>query len=88
MAEHDFRDYFQKVVEDGREKVACTLCGRVIVNNVGCMRMHYTKVHKSDGNDERSDSNAPPDVSDTKPPRENLIRTVDRDDVVERTVKY
>ena len=46
MAEHNFRDYFQIVVEDGKEKAECTLCGRVIVNNVGCLRMHYMKVHE------------------------------------------
>ena len=97
MAGHNVRDYFQIVTEDGKEKAECTLCGRTITNNVGCMRMHFAMherqgisptLHQADGNDERSGSNAPPDVSATEPPRDDQIRTVDRDDVVKRTVKY
>ena len=96
MAGHNARDYFQIVTEDGKEKAECTLCGRAITNNVGCMRWHFA-MHERQGTSstprqaegsERSGSNVPPLAPDTKPPRADQIRTVDRDDVVKRTVKY
>jgi len=87
MAERNFRNYFQTVVEDGKEKAECTLCGRVIVNNVGCMRMHYTKVHereqlpsqprRADDSECSEDDNDPFYVSDTE-----------CSDAAERILKY
>ena len=96
MAGHNVRDYFHIVTEDGKLKAACTLCGRAITNNVGCMRMHFAMherqgisptPHQADGTGERSGSNASPDVPDIKPPAD-IIRIVDRDDVVLHTLKY
>ena len=43
----DFRDYFRTTTTvDGKEKAVCTICGRMIMKNAGCMRMHFTKVHE------------------------------------------
>ena len=103
MAEHGVRDYFQLVTVDGKQKAACTICGRVIPNNVGCMRMHYTKVHDQEqlpsqprraDDDSQSDdaqsgdsSTSPVFATDLQLYLEQL-RALDHDDVVKRTVKY
>ena len=97
MSEVSFRNYFRPDSVDGDEKVVCTVCDRVIRKHTPCMRWHFAMherqgisptPHQADDNDERSGSNAPSDVSDIEPPREDQIRTADRDDVVKRTVKY
>ena len=96
MAGHNVRDYFQIVTEDGKEKAECRLCGRTITNNVGCMRWHFAMherqgtsatPHREEEGSECPEEGSPPDASDTKPPPD-LIRIVDRDDVVLRTLKY
>ena len=103
MAGHGFRDYFQIVTADGKEKAACTICGRVIANNVGCMRMHYTKVHEKGqlpsqprrADDDSQSDDAQSDDSSTSPMYATdlqlyleRMRALDHGDVVKRTVKY
>ena len=97
MSEVSFRNFFRPDSVDGDEKVVCTVCDRVIRKHTPCMRWHFAMherqgisptPHQAEGNDERSGSNVPPLAPDAKPPRADPIRTVDRDDVVKRTVKY
>ena len=104
MTDNDFRDTFQIVSEGGKDRAACTICGRVIANNVGCMRMHYTKVHEQeqipsrspredDDDDSESDEretsvDTPLPLAMDLHPHIERLRALDHDEVVERTVKY
>ena len=88
MADHDFRSYFQTVVEDGKEKVECTLCGRVIVNNVGCMRMHYTKVHGRDQLPSHPRRVEDSECSEDDDDERSYVSDTECNDAAERILKY
>ena len=88
MADHDFRNYFQTVVEDGKEKSECTLCGRVIVKNVGCMRMHYTKVHERQSLPSRPRRAEDSECSEDDDDEPSYVPDTECGDAVERTLKY
>ena len=97
MSEDDFRNYFEVNEVNGIEKAVCTICGRAIAKNVGCMRMHYTMAHErqrtadedaqSDGSESPADTPPPLYRSSTESDFERL-RTTDPYKVVEGTMKY